>query len=625
MLIQVALSDNIFQPLTYSCPDSARLQPGSRVVVPLMNRMTTGWITGLNPSYSGPVKKIAGIVQDDFFPGKGFMEFIFRVSRIFICSPGLLLDYALPPQGKGLAALMLKLDGKMTPIKNVPAKKIRAMSSRGPLPLFLKSPLTISQPPEERGAPSAAGHSFHIARDHLAFIKKILGRYHGRRNVLLLCPDNETARQYSEAIPEGILYNSSISPSKRGQIWQHLHNTSGNIIIGGLSAVFLPVSDPAAVIYDKSVSFKSYRPPGIDLELNKIAQMRAESCSGEYFECSSSPSINALLLQDTKKASITDRRPEKHTEIEVRKLSGKKKMIPADLIEEVREWVSRKFRVLIISSKKSSSRYPFCFECNSFLKCSSCGGLVYYNREGRSECLICKTTARDPSACPRCNKGTGTVRDISLEALRSSLITTLGSDQVFLHDGKKSKNPGDSSPSVRNQAVTLSSLSLIGPRIKDMFDRIVYLQPESFFDFSRFSGSETLYHAVKYLGQLIKKDGQVIIYSSFHFHYSLKYINSEDDFMDREKAYRRWFELPPYSDLYIAEIKARTLRDLGEKMRGLYKKYQTTLNIKKIRLKSRKKTFGFYRGILELHPQEGKILHSGLVGEKQVLLKRENS
>ncbi len=64
MLIRISISANIFETLTYRFNgDADLLNVGQRVVVPLVNRLVTGWVIEKDVQYKGRVKSITGILS----------------------------------------------------------------------------------------------------------------------------------------------------------------------------------------------------------------------------------------------------------------------------------------------------------------------------------------------------------------------------------------------------------------------------------------------------------------------------------------------------------------------------------------------------------------------------------
>jgi len=72
--------------------------------------------------------------------------------------------------------------------------------------------------------------------------------------------------------------------------------------------------------------------------------------------------------------------------------------------------------------------------------------------------------------------------------------------------------------------------------------------------------------------------------------------------------------------VYHIEVKAKDLRKLGREMRNIYKKFKTSLNIKRVYLNGRKAVRGVYKGVLEAHAQPGVIRESGLLGKRDIFI-----
>jgi len=96
-------------------------------------------------------------------------------------------------------------------------------------------------------------------------------------------------------------------------------------------------------------------------------------------------------------------------------------------------------------------------------------------------------------------------------------------------------------------------------------------------------------------------------------HYSLKKINDEKEYMERELKYREFFFLPPYFDVFNIELSDRDLRKLAKKMREIYSEFGDILNIKKNYLVSRFKIRGFYKGTIQIHSDQEKMEKSGIL------------
>ncbi|MEI6614139.1 MAG: hypothetical protein WCL37_04515, partial [Chrysiogenales bacterium] len=119
MKISVSLSCNIFEPLTYQTGSAAcGLKVGMRVLVPLGNRIVSGWVLELDSPYKGRLKNIIGIIDDPFCPDEKFLEFARQSAVAYVAAVGIVLDHAQPADKRNLKKLCLELDGLVIKITN---------------------------------------------------------------------------------------------------------------------------------------------------------------------------------------------------------------------------------------------------------------------------------------------------------------------------------------------------------------------------------------------------------------------------------------------------------------------------------------------------------------------------
>ncbi len=148
MIVQVSPSLNIFSFYSYNYGgDPAILKPGLRVVVPVGNRLTVGWITETYSDYKGRVKDIIAVVRDDYAPGSGFMSFISAVSHLYFVSVGSLLDASLSPKKKPMGALYFKNSenqGKVEKLNRYSAAELQRLAKTGTIQCFQVSVTVMS-------------------------------------------------------------------------------------------------------------------------------------------------------------------------------------------------------------------------------------------------------------------------------------------------------------------------------------------------------------------------------------------------------------------------------------------------------------------------------------------------
>ena len=70
------------------------------------------------------------------------------------------------------------------------------------------------------------------------------------------------------------------------------------------------------------------------------------------------------------------------------------------------------------------------------------------------------------------------------------------------------------------------------------------------------------------------------VFSTVHFHYGLRLLDAEEEYLQRESRYRLWFHLPPYANVFRLVCRDSSLRRLGARMREIRKKLAGSLHVR---------------------------------------------
>ena len=219
MKISVALSYNIFEPLTYGCEDATPgLKAGMRVLVPLGKRIALGWVMDLDSPYRGRLKNIIGFIDDPFRPDPVFLEFARQTAAAYFTSAGSVLDHGLPPSQKNSKNLRLEVDGKPRKMSEFEPGRLEKLSAAGPLRFFFKI-ASAAGPDNAFPEPESGDPSFCLFlgperdREYAETCRQTLAR---GRSVILLVPDNATAAYWQTVIPGLDQYHSGIRDGRQG-------------------------------------------------------------------------------------------------------------------------------------------------------------------------------------------------------------------------------------------------------------------------------------------------------------------------------------------------------------------------------------------------------------------------
>ncbi len=628
MLVQVSPSFNIYEPLTYNYPGRAgELKPGHRVIIPLGKQVTSGWVIDESPAcgYKGQVRDIIGVVKDEYVPDAHYLDFARSLAQVYFVSMGLILDRSLPPGRRALTNLYFAAIGEQGKIKRLnrySLPELQELSKDAAVDFFYKP-----------GPGSEPGDRFPIQPLHQPGEYRLLVGYHRlddyrqisahhlerNESVLITVPDNMTADYLKKNLDGADVYHSEIKAKERERLWQEYWQGKSGVVIGGLSAVLLPIKNLGAVICDRAGSGLYKRSRFSKFNINHLARLRAEkygvpfiegfsSCTVEFF-CSK----NQLLVEDK-------REEEENTPVAVRMLTQKGKGIPDELIGLLKNYFIENKRILIILNRKVGADFFYCQKCRKIHKCPVCSGMVKIIKGVGSRCLRCGFEPRVFDRCQKCGGSLVTIEDIGFAALEKIIQREITEKGIFSLSAEELTDAAAIRKEIAQSKIVVSTPVIVNPYFKDLFDAVVYVRPESLFSMEDYRAAEMIFSLVSELRELVKKRGTIDVFSAFHFHYALQLINDEQGFFERELKYRQWFLLPPFANVYHIEIKAADLRPLGQEMRSIYEKFKVPLGFKRIYLSSRKKIRGNYIGIIEAHAQPKAIQASGLLKKRNLTI-----
>lgn len=623
MNISVSLGYNIFEPLTYRCAAAPGLQVGARVLVPLGRRVALGWVMGLDSGYRGRLKDVIGIIDDPFRPAQSLLEFARLAAAAYFTSAGIVLDHCLPPSQKNPKNLRLGDDGGRRLADLAPGELAR-LAAAGPLRLVFKSP---AEAPPGRTSQVAAGPGVRRwllqagrEREYREACERTLAE---GRSVILVVPDNATARYWHSVLPGIDLFHSEVKTAQREKLWRQYHAGKRGIVCGGIAALALPLADPGLVIVDRAASPLYRRAPGSPFHLDHLAGLRAQGGGIPILYGSLSHTCSSYERRG--EPGLDDRRPEPRPAVQVQALKGRERGIPAALLDLLRQNFLAGKRTLVLVNRIQPALHLFCEPCGRIAACPRCGGILQAGAGGGGSGVACRRCAFRSDAlrgCPRCGKPLEELHDISIESLAQAVQRISGEEAVLALTAAELKDPGAALDGARRHPVVIATLAALNPVFQGLFAAAVWVKPESFFNMEEFDAAEMIHACGAEIAATLEPGGVVHVFSVFHFHYALQYLMDEAAFFARELKYRQWFQLPPYASVYELELRDPCLRSLGAAMRDLYGRQRDALHVRRAYLASRRPERGTFRGILELHAGAGAIAAAGLHRIRRSVLRR---
>lgn len=621
MKISVSLSYRLSEPLTYRAPDDLQIRLGARVLVPLGRRHALGWVTGLDSPYAGRLKGILGIIDDPFLPGADLLEFARLAAAAYFTSAGIFLDHGLPASQKSPKNLRLRDTHGEIRLSGLALAEIERRAGDGPLRLYFKKP----SPAATAAAAAASGTPppprWLLAEDREREYRQACERVLAEgRSVILLVPDNASARYWQSILPGVDPFHAEVGNAARERTWNEYRLGKRGIVCGGISALAMPLASVGLLIVDRASSPLYARPQGSPFHLDHLAGLRARA--GGVPLLFGSPAHTCASWAHRAEIGLDDRRPAPGPVPQLHALKGRERGIPPALLDMARQNARQSRKTLILLNRIQPALHFFCADCGRVASCPRCGGALQPGESGQVLCRRCAYRADAPGNCRRCGRPLETLQDISIESLARALERGCGEEAVQTLTASDMKDARSVLDRARERPLVIATLSALSPFLRGLFAAVVWVKPESFFSMEEFNAAEMIHACGAEIASLLGAGGEMHVFSVFHFHYALQYLLDEERFFERELKYRRWFLLPPFSDVYELELRSDSLRSLAAAMRELYGRCRDSLNVRRIYLLSRQRQRGSFRGVLELHADAGAIAAAGLQRIRRSELRR---
>jgi primosomal protein N' len=616
--ISVSLSLNIFEALTYRiAAEPPAVSIGSRVLVPLGQRIASGWVVGLDSGYRGRLKDAFGVIDDPFRPDARFMEFVLQGAAAYFSSAGGLLDHALPASKKNLKKLCLDLEGRPARLGDLPFAQLEKMAARQALRFYFAGKAAALT------GPGAGPASAPLLPDRLFIDPERAGEYRSicreviaaGRSVLLVVPDSASARYWQTVWPDLDVFNSETRAAAREAIWSQYQLGKSGLVCGGLAAVLLPMPNLGLLIIDRASSPLYQRTFRAPFKIDHLARIRARAGAVPLWQGAAAHTCSSYHQRDS--LAVSDRRQPPGPSCHVHALAARDRGIPEAIVELIKQNFLQGRKTLVLVNKMEPAHNLFCAQCKKIAPCPGCGGVLFVDERRQAACRRCSFRQDDLSHCPRCHAALTLLHDISVTSLARAIARTVSETQVQTLNAADLRDVERAVAAVRSRGVVIATPAALNPFFKGIFSSVIYIKPESFFGMDEFNSAEMIYGTAAEIAETLLPGSELHVFSVFHFHYALQFLMDEEKFFARELKYRQWFMLPPFSDVYRLEIKNAELRKLAAVMRSLFSAHRDGLQIRKAYIVSRQPLRGAYSGVLELHAPAARIIAAGLARLKK--------
>ncbi|HDP95704.1 MAG TPA: hypothetical protein ENN40_10155 [Candidatus Aminicenantes bacterium] len=629
MQVHIALSLNLIEPLTYSIPESGLDQVGlgSRVIVPIGNRLETGWVVSFSSDYTGRIRPVVGWVRDSFRLPPLYLEFVLHAARRFLLPPGILLDSALSPRRRNRRQLRMMVDGEPGPA--LPALNLQGVKkTKRLLPVeFGVFSRNLGDPgsvfPQKQ---TGAGFSERLILDYQRsphYQEMMDACLEKGFSALFLTSDIRTAKEMIAQSPGMVAYHSLLSAADREHAWTRAVGGEPLAVVGGQAALMLPFPRLGIVVVEQPTAWLS-RPGGRETEpVPELARLRAAIERIPFVQGDHSHPLAVFRRRSF--VVVEDSRCKKKVETKVIPLPPGSPGIPLNLLQRISEHLDAGRRVLVMVNRLQGEDYLFCPHCRMIARCPHCREVILPGKgpETAKTCPNCGGVWKAETTCYRCKKELVRVPRGNLISLRDQVQKRILGQKPPVITAESDSRAMEAAASQDGCRVVMGTWAVLRPEFRQAFTAAIYFRPESDFHFTEYDAAEQIQVVVGRLREWVVNGGHVDVFSTFHFHYGLRLLQSEEAFQRRESKYRRWFHLPPHADLFDLVFRESSQRKVAARMRLARKQIGERMVVMDTRLESRIAKYGKISGLMVVSGSVAALRMTGILNQRDVRVIRK--
>ena len=384
-------------PLDYNIPDGMKLTKGQLVVVPYRNKQKLGVVLEIGIiSTAKKLKDIEKILPGGIVISENMLEFIRKSAAYYLEEMG------------SMAKLMLPID--LIEHKDQPF-----------IQEFDNINLPVLSPEQENALQKISENNVYVLHGitgsgktevYFYLIKKALEE---GKQALLMLPEIALSKQIVHRFEErfgskAVVWNSSITPTKKRKILLGIMSGSVRVVIGARSGLFLPYKDLGLIIVDEEHDHSYKQDEQILYNARDMAILRAHIDKIPVILGSATPSLETFYNIQVGKYTevVLSSRFGEATLPDVVAIDMRKKPKNSWISQELKTAIAARLeareQVMLFLNRKGYAPLLVCSTCGHRATCGSCStALVYHKAANKLSCHHCGYHAKSYINCLECS------------------------------------------------------------------------------------------------------------------------------------------------------------------------------------------------------------------------------
>jgi len=589
--------------LSYIQEDKWNFTEGDLVKVPLGKRMIEGCLLKINLSFSQLDDSIS---EEKIKPVEDFLTEELKLSLEEIIFYQWIAGYYHYPVGKLIFDCLpkiLKKPHKLLPVKGIGELSLPTMTSdQETVWLRIKNKIDGSFKKFLLHGVTGSGKTI----IYLNLIQEILSQ---NKSVLFLLPEINLTPQFIQTFSEYLKvdiypYNSSISNSKKYEMWRTLKNKNEPcVVIGVRSSIFLPINNLGLIIVDEEHDHSFKQEDRCPYNARDLAIKKASLLSIPVILGSATPSVetyyNFQVKDEKNYFSLKERVNQSKLPlidlVDVRKDKSWENPefwpFKEHSIKKITEALAKKEQVVVFVNRLGYANYLQCSACGYQFFCPNCTiNLKYFHKKNEIQCQYCDYTDKKPEICPQCSNlnilqigfGTEKLQQVLKKVFPSKIIGRFDRDDVTTF--KKLEQRLDDFHQGKIDILVGTQMLSKGHNFKNV-NLVLIFGVDLQLNFPDFRSNERAYQLLTQISGRsgrFGKDSEVLIHTLAPENRVYQYVKDHDFnlFYEDEIKLRKMSKSPPYSKIAIIYVSSQKQNEvieeaeiMGEFLKNLVEKY----------------------------------------------------
>ena len=403
------------------------------------------------------------------------------------------------------------------------------------------------------------------------------------KNVIMLVPEISLTpmmvRIFKSRFGDQVaILHSRLSAGEKYDEYRRITRKEVRIVVGARSAIFAPLEDIGLIIMDEEhdSSYKQENTPRY--ATLQVAKMRAKRHKCRIVLGSATPLVESYARAQAgfyhlfELPERINKKPLPHVDIvnmEEETRAGNYGYMSRLMKSRLQETIDRGEQAILLLNKRGYASFMKCSDCQEVVKCPHCDvTLTYHKNDNTLKCHYCDFSMPVPRECPSCHSSRLKKIGYGTQRIEEYLATHIRDAKVLRFDYDTTRNKNSHTKLLKafqnKEANILVGTQMIAKGLD--FENVTFvgvLSADLTLTLPDYRASERTFQLLTQVAGRSgrgAKSGSVIIQTYNPDHYAVALAAKHDylHFYEKEMAYRKIANYPPYCHLLAIVVQSKS-------------------------------------------------------------------